>query len=84
MSLEIPGNMGGNPQLVAMLENLLRDAKAGRISTAGVAIVSPLGQINVTVAGGQATEVYFAADLLKEVVKNAMTQGGARPLQMVS
>lgn len=52
-----------NP-VVQQLEDMLRAARAGRITSIGIVTVSPLGQYTVQ-ASGSGEQVYLACDLLK-------------------
>ena len=63
-----------NPQLVAFLDKILAEAKAGRISSIACLIVSPLGNINVPAYGMQSSELYIGADLFKTALLNAMSR----------
>lgn len=52
-----------NPIVVA-LENALAAARAGRVASMGIVMISPLGQYSVQ-AAGSGEQIYIGCDVLK-------------------
>jgi hypothetical protein len=76
--LIIPPPAAANQQLVTLARQFLSDVEAGRVQTAALITVSPLGGINTPAFGPQGSELYLGADLLKAMILNAMqgSRGG--------
>ena len=54
----------GNP-IVTMLEQLLVEARAGRVSTLGVVVVNPTGGVAAPFLGPQICELYTGTGMLQ-------------------
>ena len=67
-----------NKAVIDLLEQTLREARAGRISSVAVITVSPFGNVATPWATDNPPMVYVGADLLKAGMLNAMTGGNRR------
>ncbi len=70
----------GKDQLdvVKELEGLLAEAKAGRIASFGMVVISGPGNLNIRGTMTHMLEIYFGADALKDMVKAVMMQKASR------
>src|SRR5258708_38828334 len=76
----------GKDQLdvVKELEGLLAEAKAGRIASFGMVVISGPGNLNIRGTMTHMLEIYFGADALKDMVKAVMMQKAAAQAQRQS
>ena len=63
-----------NREAVKMLENLLVEFKAGRMTSLGVVTISALGQQGFGASGLQGESVYIGLDILKQQLLMAMSK----------
>jgi hypothetical protein len=67
----------GNPQVIQLLEAMLSEARAGRIS--GVVVIKAhAGQMQAATAGAITADLYVGCDLIKDSIKQQMVGRGAR------
>ena|SRR5258708_6549335 len=66
----------GKDQLdvIKELESLLAEAKAGRIASFGMVIISGPGNLNIRGTMTHMLEIYFGCDALKDMLKATMLQ----------
>src|SRR5258708_15565494 len=66
----------GKDQLdvIKELEGLIAEAKAGRIASFGMVVISGPGILNIRGTMTHMLEIYFGADALKDMVKAVMMQ----------
>jgi hypothetical protein len=65
----------GQAETVALLKGALAQAEQGQITTVGLIIVTPLGQIGHSMVGPRMADVNIGIDLLKTDMLAAMRRG---------
>lgn len=58
----------GNPDVIRLLEQVLQEARAGRLAAVALVTVQGPGRVGMSWAGGQAVEVNLGLDHLKDQV----------------
>lgn len=58
----------GNPDVIRLLEQVLQEAKAGRLAAVALVTVAGPGRVGMSWAGGMASEVNLGVDHLKDAV----------------
>ncbi len=76
----------GKDQLdvIKELESLVAEAKAGRIASFGMVVISGPGNLNIRGTMTYMLEIYFGCDALKDTVKAVMMQKAAAQAQRQS
>ena len=65
----------GKAETVALLKNALAQAEQGQITTIGLVVVTPLGQIGASFVGPRMADVYVGVDILKGDMLATMRRG---------
>ena len=70
-----------DPQLLALVEKLLDDIRAGRVSTVALITVSPLGAIGTPAYGPRMADLYLGTGLFQKMLIDHVTrQTSASPI----
>lgn len=67
----------GNPDLVALITQLMEGVTSGRITSIACITVSPLGQMQWPGVGMQIAEMMIGAELMRDDMKQAMRGAAA-------
>lgn len=65
----------GNPEVIALLEKVLADAKAGRVMAVAIVFSAGPGSMNAGAAGGHPAELFMGCAALQNMLL-ASVQGG--------
>ena len=68
-----------NP-VVDLLEKALIEAKAGRLNTLGLILVSPQGGVGLSHVGGRVGDLYVGIGMLQRAVEKVIDNQGRSPI----
>lgn len=71
--LIFPKRAAVNPQIVALLQDLLKQAELGNITSISCICIGPNGSVQLPGSGMQVSELNLGADLLKASLLAAIT-----------